>query len=86
MLCSRIEVRSSSDLKGFVAFVEALQEFGRVREARLFSSPVVEVVDSVVPEDSRGWHEVFVEVACLGIVPLSVVKLLIPHVNLEVDV
>ena len=39
----------------------------------------------MIVEDSVGRHEIFVEVAALGVLPLSVVQKLVTDVHLEID-
>lgn len=51
----------------------------------LFSAVLVESVDALVVEDSVGRHEIFVEVAALSVLPLSVVQKLVADVHLEVN-
>lgn len=69
-----------------MSLVETLQKFGWAGKAFFLSPSVLVVVNALVSEDLGGWHQEFVEVACLGVVPLGLVKVLIAHINLIVNV
>jgi len=69
-----------------VPLIEALEEGrGLSLPGTLLGAVLVEPVDAMVVEDSFGRHEVFVEVARLGVLPLCVVKQLVADVHLEID-
>lgn len=69
-----------------VSPVKSLQEGWSWGLPVQFLSPVVvEPVDAMIVEDSLGWHEVFVKVAGLGVLPLGIVQHLVSNIHHEID-
>lgn len=75
-----------SKLVRFISLVKSLQEgWGLCLSVILLGPVIVEPIDSVVIEDSLGWHEVFVKVADLRELPFCVVQQLIADVHSVID-
>lgn len=87
MLCNlALKLCRSSDFKGFVTSVETFEEFRRIGIACLYTSSVIVVIDSMISDNFGRWHKVFVEVTCLGIVPLGIGEHLIANFDFVVNV